>query len=523
MAIPRISLSIYLLKSSKVEEFRKNVLERLDESFPLVGDLDGSFFPFRAPPKQPAWVAALQVLLQAPAAIDVNTQSAGGMLVVRRRGRTFVICFGHAWLSLDVECIEHDFGRRVALNAIPKHQLLEINSEQVFAKWHLARERAPRATAFDQFGIESERDLVSAIEGVPRDQVLGPAIRGGTSLRVKIPLPTLSAVLEKADALYRSKAHQKLWPELLNLAPIVDPGLVSTLDGQLDVDLSSRSGATKVVLFAPTLRREDYQPAESYVFGRFTKAGATSPYLLYGSWERLLESKGQVPSVTTAKNTAVHLLDDAYDEIASSTVYQCFGYETALKAHQYVLSSGVWYEAAKTFVATINARVSSLSKPSVLLPAWDGSCAEAEYNLRCVKAIKDLLHFDAKNISYGGGASKFEFCDLMHPKKRILYFAKIASRSSDFSHLSEQARRTVELVFSPDDGFRTALKKSVGKHSPKADTAWLDSRPRPGDLVLCLVSLGRTAAQLPFFAKCGLARLVKDLEGRGHSVAFLSV
>jgi len=37
-----------------------------------------------------------------------------------------------------------EFGRRVALNSIDPGKLVEVNLEQVFAKWHIARERAPR-------------------------------------------------------------------------------------------------------------------------------------------------------------------------------------------------------------------------------------------------------------------------------------------------------------------------------------------------------------------------------------------
>jgi hypothetical protein len=30
----------------------------------------------------------------------------------------------------------------------------------VFAKWHLASERAPRASSVDEFGVEFDRDLI---------------------------------------------------------------------------------------------------------------------------------------------------------------------------------------------------------------------------------------------------------------------------------------------------------------------------------------------------------------------------
>lgn len=124
---------------------------------------------------------------------------------------------------------------------------------------------------------------------------------------------------------------------------------------------------------------------------------------------------------------------------------------------------------------------------------------------------------------YGGGQSRFEFCDLMHPVTKRLYFVKVASKSSGMSHLVEQTRRTVELFFGPDPGFRKALEKKMKKLDPKADTTWTKARPRPGEWKLCFVSMGRTAMQLPFFARCSLANACRDLRTLGHDVEYLKV
>jgi len=89
--------------------------------------------------------------------------------------------------------------------------------------------------------------------------------------------------------------------------------------------------------------------------------------------------------------------------------------------------------------------------------------------------------------------------------------------------LVEQVRRTAELLFSTDGAYRAELAKVFKKYHPTADTNWLKSRPDNGDWKLCMVSLGRSAAKLPFFAKCGLWRVQKGLTERGHAVFFISV
>jgi uncharacterized protein (TIGR04141 family) len=126
-------------------------------------------------------------------------------------------------------------------------------------------------------------------------------------------------------------------------------------------------------------------------------------------------------------------------------------------------------------------------------------------------------------IHFGGGQSKFEFCDTLHLKSRTMYFAKIVSKSSGMSHLVEQVRRTSELSFALDGGFRKQLKTVFKKHYPKENSSWLDVRPRADDWNLCLVSLGRPANSLPFFAKCALVKVTRDLTVRGHHVSFLKV
>jgi uncharacterized protein (TIGR04141 family) len=151
-----------------------------------------------------------------------------------------------------------------------------------------------------------------------------------------------------------------------------------------------------------------------------------------------------------------------------------------------------------------------------------GKEREGAYNARCAKA-KGYTSFDAKNLRYGGGQSQLEFCDVLHLASRTLYFAKIASRSSGMSHLLEQVRRTAELLFSQDQGYRDELIAIIKKHYKGFDTKWLASRPRQGDWNLCLVSLGRAKEKLPFFARCGLAKLYKDLREQGHEVSFLKV
>jgi uncharacterized protein (TIGR04141 family) len=341
---------------------------------------------------------------------------------------------------------------------------------------------------------------------------------------LNVPLASIGKVLDKTEKLFASKAYLKNWPEIDNLSPVRDQNLAAKLDGQLDSELVSGAALKKLVLFTPTHRRDEILAADSYVFGNMTKSPATTPYLTVTSWLNHLAKSGDDASVAAAKGTSIRLLDEAKDELKRCSVYDCFGCEVSLCGRTYVLSSGVWYEVVEKFLERINKSIAEIQSPpaAIGLPSWNQVESEGEYNSRCAKKPGYLL-FDAKSIWFGGGQSKFEFCDVLHPESSTMIFAKIASKSSGMSHLVEQVRRTAELCFAPDPAFRRKLRKVFKQHHPKVDSGWLESRPRAADWNLSLVSLGRPAATLPFFAKCSLVKLTRDLSLRGHGVSFTDV
>jgi uncharacterized protein (TIGR04141 family) len=518
MATEKTSFSVYLLRAGSVAE----VEATLFAGGQVLGQgLDGFFVPVPAQGREPRWVRAVKAHLEDPDAVTLLGSSPAGMMLVKRPAHTFVLTFGHTWQQLLPRWVELDFGRRVVLNAVPSDKVLEVSSQQIFARRHLARERAPWASSVREFGLEYDRDLVAAVEGVPSEDIFGRTLRGSISLRLSIHFPTLGTVLDRAAVHFDSDDYKKHWPEIDNISPVSDDALILQLDALLDGELTSGAAKTKAVLFAPAFLRGDAPLADSCSIGVRASKAAKSPYLLYGSWELYLAGSKETPSLALAKKTPVHLFDEDGESIERSNVYDCLTYELAHAKKQYVLSSGVWHGADDGFVRKVNDFIGKIESPPITLPVWNGTDHEGVYNKLCCGG--EMLHFDAKNIPFGGGRSKFEFCDFMHPTKRILFFAKIASKSSGCSHLLEQVRRTEELLFGQDGAFRAKLKKAFKKHYPKAKRSWLDEKPAREEWKLCLVSLGRDKDKLPFFAKCGVRRLVRNLEQLGHTVFFAKV
>jgi uncharacterized protein (TIGR04141 family) len=518
----KLPLSIYLLKQDRVSVFERELHVNAQTALPLAPPLDGYVLPLPVNQTVPRWVDALNSLLQNPAALSLTGASPAALMLVRRGPETFVLTFGHAWMKLDDEWKEKDFGRRVALNSIRPDKLVEIEIEQVFAKWHVSRERAPRASAVDEFGVEFDRDLVASVGGIPSYKIFGKKLRGGTSLRVDVEFSTLGDVLDRSGQLFKSTTYRKYWPDIDNLSVVVDQFVIDKLEERFDEEFRDGTAEKKLVMFAPTYLREEVDSIDSYVFGRMTKAPVTIPYLFVQSWLSYLEREGLEKTVSNAKTTAVHLLDNDSEPLRRYSVFQCFGHELSFGGKHYILSSGVWWEVSQDFLIKVNKEVTGIRPPQIVLPAWNQVESEGEYNERCAQAA-GFTFYDAKKLWYGGGHSQLEFCDLLHLNSKTLYFAKIPTKSSGMSHLVEQVRRTTELFFSTDGDYRKELKRVTKVLHKGFPVDWLETRPRQGDWNICLVSLGKTAAQLPFFARCGVYNLNRALRKAGHKVSFLKV
>jgi uncharacterized protein (TIGR04141 family) len=221
------------------------------------------------------------------------------------------------------------------------------------------------------------------------------------------------------------------------------------------------------------------------------------------SWKRRYAGLGlnEPRELRQLREKKRHLLDEEREAFTTYSVYDCFGCELTHSGTSYVLSSGTWHQVVPEFLTQVSNYVDNIDKPPIALPAWNGAENEGEYNTRCGN-LPGFLHFDTADVLFGGGPSRFEFCDFLHQKSKSLFFAKVGARSSGMSHLVEQVRRTAELLFNVDGSYRAELAKVFKKYHPNTDRGWLKSRPSNADWNLCLVSLGRPAKTLPFFVHC---------------------
>ncbi|MBC7698079.1 MAG: TIGR04141 family sporadically distributed protein, partial [Bacteroidia bacterium] len=364
------------------------------------------------------------------------------------------------------------------------------------------------------------------IEGKPADallSVLGSSIKGFSALGFKALFVDIKNTLDHVIAQYQSSSYKNIWPELDYITQLNDQTTIDHLHTLLNAKLITVQ-AKAILLSAPNLKNPDAGIASSYWIGRIraiTNGGiVTSPSLYIGAWLNLCSQKKQIPTAFIAKKTPVHMFDESSNEIGLTNIYNCVCDEEGHNGKQYILSGGIWYEIELNFIKETNRVITKILTSQFPIDKWDGIDDEGIYNKKCCDTNNRLLCMDAKNIHYGGGQSKFEFCDIWDPHNNIIYFVKNITSSSQFSHLAEQIRRTVELLFSSDQHFRDELIKKINTHHKTANTTWLKQRSTPGSIKLCMVSMGKHYNSFPFFAKCSLAKLIKELGTNGHELEY---
>ena len=524
------NVALYLIRQLYIKDVDGFFPE--DRKIPLSKhlDLDGYVVLFQEDAQDAKWSDAIQYVSSPDS--NPRTQQPGALIFIKYSSNCFIISFGTGWRHIETIWIQLNFGKLVALNSIPPTQLSGLKMEQVFSSWHQSTERSPLPTSSSKFDMEMDRDLVHAIEGVPSDkyrQYFGSQIKGGDALHFKLDFLQIKTILEHSLERYDSSDYSIVWPELNAISLIGQESEIANLNNELNKVISDKSVLPKIHLTCPLFKRTDLPIPQAFWIGKMKKNSgsgyATTPYLYMHSWEKHLEKLGEPPSVEATKKTTVHLFDGDGVDFHQVRFYDCLSYEIGMHGKQYFLSGGSWYEASIKLINRVEAGLKKIRRgDNSQLMAWDDHWHEGHYNEECVKADSTNTYlFDAKNISFGQAYSKFEFCDIYNHTNKKLYFVKNVIGSSSFSHLAEQIRRTVELLFSLDDEFRLELQKKISKLYPKLNVDWLPHRPNNQQLSLCIVSKEKDFDEFPFFAKLSLVKLHDELTRSGFDVEFINV
>ncbi|HVO68126.1 MAG TPA: TIGR04141 family sporadically distributed protein [Syntrophales bacterium] len=515
--IPLRSLSIYLVKDShnSVSLILKPKANLQQFTIGNVSDPIGTLYVQSVYPRPPRWASIFMNFLTASQLGHVNTSAAVFLTVAR--ARYFAIAFGQGRYLLNPDCIEERFGLRVALNSIGENKVRSIDKRTFDAISRHSREQASREVAAQDFGLDIEQDLLRAVTGSPNDITLGNTLSGMDSLHalVRIEINDIKDLMSRYFDKYLDNSYRQQFPWVDQIAEITSQELRQQLDSILVERLRS-GNLERCWLAVPEIVEWSRISGFRYAFYRRSPAFHDIHFP-----EFLSTFKDQsVISERILRQRQIYCIGNDDVQLYAWPVYQCIYFEIDRGPDSFLLSGGKWYRVTRNFVKEVNEAYRKIPRYDRALPEYNDP-SESEYIKRTAKQHPATFAvMDQKNIQYGGGYSKIEFCDLLTKSNDIIHVKRYGS-SSVFSHLFSQGLISGEL-FQTDPGFR----KQVNQRLPETHRLKnVNDRPESQQyqIVFAIISDSPDDLVLPFFSRLNLKHAARRLQGYGYRVVLSKI
>ena len=509
------SLSIYLTKEGLTEAGA--VLKSLGglRQFPIK-DQDGvlgTLYVQLRKPRVPRWARLFEGQVDGNAVGRASSTAA--VLIVPNEKRAFALAFGQGRHLIKPDVVEERFGRQVTLNSVGEDKVRSLDKHTFDVLSRHTRVQSSREARPVDLGIDVDQELVRTFTGAPVDDALGKTISGVESLRVlvKIDLSGLRKLLAGYLEQFGSDSYKKRFPWIDQISHVEDPTALEKLNNALLASIAEED-FDRCWLAVP--EPIDWSQVAGFRYGR------RPPIRHDIGFPAFLESLPEdiEIDIPLLQRRIIYCLGADDTEIYTWSVYRCINFEVTSEGTTFFLSGGRWFAVAKNLVKQVNAEVAEIPIHKTKFPEY-GDETEGEYNKRVAAADpKPYALMDVKLIPWGGGSSKFEFCDL-YSKNRELIHVKRYGGSAVLSHLFAQGVHSAEL-FVTEAGFR----KEVNALLPTSHK--FDPEPRPDTkkytIVFAIVSeQSGDGLTLPFFSRLSLRQAVRRLRGFDYRCAITKI
>lgn len=512
---PHHRLSIYLLRDDiKTPDDAIKVAGVLEHETLDLDGIEAELYVQPAYTKAPRWSKMFEDVIDLEK-LGIRSSNAAAAMVVPAAGRLFAVTFGFGRHLLRPGACEERFGLKVTLNAIDPQSIRSIDRKTFEALGRHVQEQTSRPAGATEFGLDIEQDLLRAVTGTPRDPKLGSRLHGKDALvaNVDFGLDGVIDYLERCEELARDDSYKTEYPWVDHISEITDTALKSKLDEEL-VERIRAARFNRLWLAVPD--RIDWGEVDGFKFSESHRVD-TAPDLQFSDLLDQLRDPASLTLKQLKSKKALCLAHDHSNPIHRWSAYQCVCFEVDDGDETYLLSGGKWYRVASSFVQQVNEFVAAMPRSTLKLPACE-DIAEGEYNTKVSTSDpKFYTLLDAKNISYGGGHSKIEVCDLLTADRHLVHVKKYGG-SSVLSHLFAQAAVSGELLFMDAD-FREKANKLLTPSKRFPDPL----RPADYEVVLAIITWSKKELTLPFFSRVSLRATTRRLRGFGYKVSMLPI
>lgn len=518
IAMAKTRVSIYLIKKDYQSD--EDIIKDAYAFCAQVIEGVGTFYGKRSYSNVPKWVESMF-----GDRIDssfLRTSSVSAVLLVPVQidedvTRYFALTFGHGRLMLEQSRIEERFGLKTVLNVADANSLRRINKTTVAGNAMKASEQLPKKSSIGDFSMDIERDLLEGVSvSIKEGDVLEGTVKGSEALNVslEVDMDNIVDTLRAIYGIYMSDAYKASFDWIDRISSVKSQALIDSLDAKAIEFIND--GSPDVWMAIPDL-------IEWEQISGFKIVGDNEIYqdILI---DRVVSALSQQPlsNIKQLKDKRIRVIDsDGVTQRETWSSYNCLFGELELDGEQYCINGGKWFRVDVDYAQTVCDAYEEMPICDIAFPVWEDGCRESEYNKELQSAgggSRALM--DAKNISYGGGSSRIELCDVLINDGTFIH-VKMYSGSAVLSHLFNQGLVSASLVKS-DAAFRRSATQKLKKENPS-----FDFRLKRDSVHEVIYAIGTKdpgeRPPIPFFSKVTLFYVKKQLEMLGSRVSLKAI
>jgi uncharacterized protein (TIGR04141 family) len=476
-------------------------------------------------PREAAWVKSVRPLVVRDADLDdLKTRSTAGVLLASVGRQMFAVTFGHGFQALEPGFVVRGFGLKVTANIVASDRVTSADTRGLSRSSRSQKTVLPAASEFAELGIEPSDEWVRQLGGKVSATDFAATAEGADSLKLGIrdfTLTGLPSKLREIARLHRSDSYKRDFGFLDNFIRLDRRDeLVNELDNMVEEMLLA--GSEELGFAAPDPFE---QKRVDYFVMKYRKEVAVEELTIENVYGALVEFT--LPAGLMHK-VSVFAYDDEGNPVDKRyTLYDYVQAEVTRGGDRYVLTSGVWFRIAASYLEYVNEYVKSIEDltTELQLPDWDrdeldksddDDTIEGAYNVKVAREHKYEL-LDKKNL-YFGPNQKIEICDLL-TSDRDLLCVKRASKSSNLSHLFAQGSVSASLMNEPK------YRSRIMEHLRRLDRGAGYGNPADWTFVYAIATdkQGSLADSLFFFSKVNLVTHVREIKSRSFGVAVAKI
>lgn len=533
-----ISLSIRLLRTTSTVDTALREGHGMEE----VGAKNGRLFVQQTPPTPPGWMKFINDFAAEP--IDrMENKSTSAVLFLEvpeplpsTAKRTMALSFGGGFHALDPDAFERNFGLRVALNAIPRANLRNLDVATLDATTFQKRTQASRNADLGGFGVDIQRDLLRLAGGMPMNTDFARSLAGKDALTLHTKT-SAADVIEKCKTalrLYGEKTYQTDYAWIDYVTPVLETDRIATLDELAFAELESwvAGNPSDLHLALPDIISPEAD-AEIGYYGVGLTSGSKSAYPEVAIEDYVAELKaGRMSDISgmselKGSHQVCVVKDGRRDKDHRRKLYDCFVLELVDSGKTYVLFGGEWYQVDPKFHAEVERDFRALLSSTPFIASTQDKTEQAL--IATLETRPDLVKVDQIKASPAGAAgANFEPCDFLSRSRQLIHL-KDGHSSAPISHLWNQGVVSGE-AFIRDATFRKKFRDGVIKRQKAAGKTGFelllpDGRSKPVPSAYTIVfGIMRTPYKksgkldLPFFSKVSLRSVAQRLQTMSYPV-----